>query len=36
MGIRVANWYSPEFELSVDEVADAYAEFALRITRRAD
>lgn len=31
MGMRVANWYGPESELTVDEVADTYAEFALRI-----
>lgn len=31
MGLRVSHWYTPGFELSVDEVADNYAEFALRI-----
>lgn len=30
-GIRVAHWYTPAFELSAEQVADAYAEFALRI-----
>lgn len=32
MGIRVASWYRPgETPYSVDEVADRYAEFALRL-----
>ena len=31
MGIRVSHWYTPGFELSVDEVADEYAGFALKI-----
>jgi AcrR family transcriptional regulator len=33
MGIRVANWYAPDFELSIEEVAETYAEFALNIVR---
>jgi len=31
MGMRVANWYTPDFELRPEEVAEAYARFALRI-----
>ncbi|MGH7898174.1 MAG: TetR/AcrR family transcriptional regulator [Candidatus Binatia bacterium] len=31
MGVRVAEWYTPEFHLSAEQVAEAYAEFALRI-----
>jgi AcrR family transcriptional regulator len=31
MGIRVANWFSPEGDFTVDEVADRYAEFAMSI-----
>jgi AcrR family transcriptional regulator len=31
MGIRVANWFSPEGDFTVDEVADRYAEFAMAI-----
>lgn len=31
MGMRVAYWYTPEFELSSQRVADVYAEFALRL-----
>lgn len=31
MGIRVAHWYTTEFEASADEVADTYAEYACRI-----
>ncbi len=31
MGLRVAYWYSPEYELNAKQVADAYAEYALRI-----
>jgi AcrR family transcriptional regulator len=31
MGIRVANWFTSDFELSADQVADVYVEFALRI-----
>lgn len=30
-GMRVAHWYTPAFEQSAEEVADSYAEFALRI-----
>jgi AcrR family transcriptional regulator len=33
MGIRVANWYTPDFELTMEQVADNYAEFALGIVR---
>jgi AcrR family transcriptional regulator len=31
MGIRVANWFDPEGDFAVDEVADRYAEFAVSI-----
>jgi AcrR family transcriptional regulator len=31
MGLRVAHWYTPDCGKTVDEIADAYAEFALRI-----
>ncbi len=31
MGLRVAYWYSPEYRLEPHEVADVYAEYALRI-----
>ncbi len=31
MGLRVANWYTPDFDKSAEEVAENYAEFALRI-----
>ncbi|HVT76029.1 MAG TPA: TetR/AcrR family transcriptional regulator [Acidimicrobiales bacterium] len=31
MGIRVANWFVPGGEYTVDEVADTYATFALRM-----
>ena len=31
MGIRVAEWYTPESGYGVDEVADSYALFALRL-----
>lgn len=31
MGIRVAEWYTPDAHLSVDELADVYAVFALRL-----
>lgn len=31
MGIRVAEWYGPAAGFGVDEVADAYVEFALRL-----
>jgi AcrR family transcriptional regulator len=31
MGIRVAEWYRPNSDLSVDAVADAYALFGLRL-----
>lgn len=37
MGLRVAYWYSPEFKLEPQVIADVYAEYALRIlvvTRR--
>lgn len=36
IGIRVANWYTTQFELSAEEVADVYAEFALRIVNSRD
>ena len=31
MGIRVAEWYRPNADLSIDAVADSYALFALRL-----
>lgn len=31
MGLRVAYWFSPEYELTAAQVADGYAEFALRL-----
>lgn len=31
MGLRVAYWFSPAYELSAEKVADGYAEFALRL-----
>ncbi len=31
MGLRVAYWYTPEFEIPADEVGAIYAEYALRI-----
>lgn len=31
MGMRVAYWFSPEYNLTVEQVADGYAEFALRL-----
>ena len=31
MGIRVAEWYTPESGIAVDDVADAYALFARRL-----
>lgn len=31
MGLRVAYWFSPDYQLSADQVADGYAEFALRL-----
>ncbi|MDQ1705546.1 MAG: hypothetical protein QOF18_1912, partial [Frankiaceae bacterium] len=31
MGIRVAEWWSPEVGVAVDEVADTYALFATKI-----
>jgi AcrR family transcriptional regulator len=31
MGIRVANWFNPVGDFTVDEVADRYAAFALRM-----
>lgn len=31
MGLRVAYWFTSEFELSADVVAECYAEFACRI-----
>ena len=33
-GIRVAEWWSPEMGYSVEEVEDAYAEFAIRLLTR--
>lgn len=31
MGLRVAYWFTPEFELSGEQVGEIYAEYALRI-----
>jgi AcrR family transcriptional regulator len=31
MGMRVANWYRPDFDLSPSEIADAHAELATRM-----
>ncbi|MDN5923948.1 MAG: TetR/AcrR family transcriptional regulator [Xanthomonadales bacterium] len=31
MGLRVAYWFSPEYNLSAEQVAAGYAEFALRL-----
>lgn len=31
MGMRVAYWYTPEYELSEQRVADIYAQYALRV-----
>ena len=31
MGLRVAHWYTSQFEKSAEEVAEAYTEFARRI-----
>ena len=36
MGIRVANWFTSDFELSAEEVADVYTEFALRMVNGHD
>jgi AcrR family transcriptional regulator len=35
MGLRVANWYGPDQPYRPERVADAYAEFALRIVKGA-
>jgi hypothetical protein len=31
MGLRVSEWFEPGGPRSVDEVADTYAEFALKL-----
>ncbi|HEX5951810.1 MAG TPA: TetR/AcrR family transcriptional regulator [Rhodanobacteraceae bacterium] len=31
MGLRVAYWFAPAYELSAEQVAEGYAEFALRL-----
>lgn len=31
MGLRVAYWFAPDYNLTADQVADGYAEFALRL-----
>ena len=36
MGMRVAYWFTSDFELSAEEVADTYAEFALRLVNSRD
>ncbi len=33
MGIRVASWFTPDGDYAADDVAAAYADFALRIMR---
>ncbi len=33
MGVRVASWYHPGVGVGIDELADSYAEFAVRILR---
>jgi hypothetical protein len=35
-GIRVANWYTPQFDVSAATVADVYVRYALRILGVAD
>lgn len=35
MGLRVAHWYTPDLAFSAGDVADDYAEFALRIVAAA-
>lgn len=30
-GLRVANWYMPDFELTIEEIAEVYVRFAWRI-----
>lgn len=36
MGLRVAYWFSPAYQLTADQVADGYAQFALRLLAAAD
>jgi len=36
MGIRVAAWYSDDAGFAVDDVADTYAELAIRMVRGDD
>lgn len=36
MGIRVAYWFAPDYHLTAEQVADGYAEFALRILQAGD
>lgn len=31
MGLRVAYWYSPDYHVTAEQVAETYAEYALRI-----
>ena len=31
MGLRVAHWYTPDFELDGDGISDIYVEYALRV-----
>lgn len=31
MGIRVSEWWHPDLEVTADEIADAYAEFAVKL-----
>ena len=36
IGIRVANWFTSDFDRTAEEVADIYVEFALRIVNSKD
>ena len=31
MGLRVAHWYTPDFELDGDAISEVYVEYALRV-----
>jgi hypothetical protein len=31
MGVRVASWYRPDAGFSIEEIAESYAEFAIRL-----
>ncbi|MCW2615314.1 MAG: TetR family transcriptional regulator, partial [Frankiales bacterium] len=34
MGVRAAEWWTPDYPTSVTEIADTYAEYALRLLRK--